>query len=297
VVGAAAAGGGAGEGLALTPPSDPGFQWEEEVPTAAASDIFDATMRGLESGLHVAHVATFELKTCEATDDVARVLSNPSLSAFDQIPVRRDGHIVGVLRRMDGIEGKVSERMTHLDGSMLVAAQAPLMSYVRMAAAGPYRLVVGEPGVTGIVTRSDLLKLPVRLLAFTLVAHLEMLLAAIIRCRCGPDDRGWLKLLSDGRRQKLEEKRRKLRAEKLDPPLLELTEFCDKRVAVAKLLALGGDFTEQVQAIEKLRNPVAHAATYVGTDDEVKVFVERMESAQRWIYALRRRLDRSGEER
>lgn len=253
-----------------------------------AADIFDGTMQGLEAGLHVAHITTFDLHTCGPDEDLSALLGDPDLMGFDQIPVSRDGHIVGVVHREGGSNAvKVNERMASLDGSRLIAAQAPLMAYLRVAPSGPYRLVVTEEGISGIVTRSDLLKLPVRLLAFAFVTHLEMLMADVIRDRCHADSEVWLKYLTDGRRQKISEKQRSLGRYSLDPALLELADFCDKRVIAGKLLGLDREFTGDLEEIEKLRNPLAHAATFAGTDAEVSIFVERMRNAERWIDVLR----------
>ncbi len=257
---------------------------------SAPADIFDATMGGLEGGLHVAHIATFDLKTCEATDEADLVLRNPSLEGFDQIPVRRKGQVVGVLHRFPmPLRGQAEERMVALGDSFLVSADAPLMSYIRIAASAPYRLVVDGTGITGIVTRSDMLKLPVRVLAFALVTHLEMMMVQVIRSRCGSDDETWLQRLSEGRRKKTLEKLEVFKKKKMNPPLLELTEFCDKRDVVAERVAPGRDFLHELEGIEELRNSVAHAATYANNDDEVRVFVERMLSAERWIDVLRDR--------
>lgn len=272
----------------MTPESRLASRQEDEALGYVAGDIFDWTMQGLEAGLHVAHITTFELKTCGPDDETSGVMSDPGLMGFDQIPVIQDGHILGVLHRQGGNHaGKVSERMSRLNGSLLIAAQAPLMAYVRLAPAGPYRLVVTEKGISGIVTRSDLLKLPVRLLAFAFVTHLEMLMADVIRDRCGVDGNAWLEYLTDGRKQKIAEKQRSLGRDSLDPALLELADFCDKRVVVAKLLALGKEFTEHLEEIEKLRNSLAHAATFLNNDAEVSAFVERMRIAERWIDELR----------
>lgn len=255
---------------------------------APITDSFEHAMQGLEAGLRVQHIATFDLRTCSISDSAAAVLNDPSLVDFDQIPVRdKAGCIVGVLNRTTGsVAGDVSARMQQLDESLLVPAEAPLISFIRLTEAAPYRLVLNENGIKGIITRSDLLKLPVRLLAFAFVTHLETLMANVIRTRYRPDDESWLALLSEGRRRKIARKRQILKSQRMEPTLLELTDFRDKREIVPHVFALGDDFTGDVKDLERLRNTVAHAGTFIGDDAEARAFAQRIRAAEKWIDKL-----------
>jgi hypothetical protein len=148
--------------------------------------IFQTTMKGLEVGLQVQHIATWddELRTCSIDDerDVATLFADPEFKDFDQVPVRKDSSIIGVVTRE--CEGSIKKCLQPLTEAMLIAAQEPLTQFISlMANRPPYRLVIRSGRITGIVTRSDLLKLPVRLFAFTLVTHLELLMTDIIRAK------------------------------------------------------------------------------------------------------------------
>lgn len=261
------------------------------------ADTFDRTMQGLEAGLRVHHIATFGLRTCSIDDSAPTVLSDPSLADFDQIPVRDGtGTLVGVLDRPARcVAGNALTLMRPLDESVLIPSEAPLMSFIRVAGIVPYRLVLTEHGIEGIITRSDLLRLPVRLLAFAYVTHLETLMASVIRSKCGFDHERWLGLLSEGRRQKVTDKQRTLKRQRLDPALLELTEFCDKRDVVQQLWGIAGTFCPDMGEIEELRNTVAHAGTFIGDDAEARAFAERIQKAESWIRVLRDLIeDRTG---
>jgi hypothetical protein len=254
--------------------------------SAMTGDVFDGAMHGLEAGFRVFHIATFDLRTCAADDDMTQILDDPELAGFDQIPVQRGSKIVGVLeRKPERGKGEVAAHMRLIEPLSLVSAQAPLRSFIPHVAQKRYWMVVSVTGINGIVTRSDLLKLPVRLHAFTMVTHLEMVMADVIRTLRGSES-GWLALLTEGRRSKISEKQERLQEKGLDPPLLELTDFCDKRVAVAKLLSLGDEFIEQLEGIEQLRNSVAHAATFINDAAGVEEFVQRVSAAERWIAEL-----------
>lgn len=254
------------------------------------ANALESALQGLEAGFKVLHIATLSLMSCDVEDNVDSVLAEPSLIEFDHIPVRRNGLIVGVLDRQSvrsgGEAGKV---MKEIASSVLVSAEAPLRSFIPVVSRSPYWLIVRVGGIEGIVTRSDLLKLPVRLHAFTLVTHLESVMAEIIAKRSVPED--WLDLLDGTVRKKISARRRRLKEKRMDPPLLELTDFGDKAVIVADLLALGGDFSTELEGIRQLRNSVAHAGTFANDSTQVEAFVGRMLAAGRWIADLRQHLE------
>lgn len=261
-------------------------------PPALAPEIFDLTMRGLQRGLTVGDIATYGFLACAGHDQAAEVLAREDLAQFDCIPVRNDGRITGVLLREDrGVSGTAFEAMRHLHDGLLVAADEPLKEFLPLLIETPYRLVVRGATIEAIVTASDVLKLPVRLLTFALVTHLEMSMADVIVQRSTGDQ--WKTLLSDGRRTRLDEKFEGLKRDNFEPPLIEVADFCDKREV---LLAMGvlTTHTSKTQASKglkdielKLRDTVAHGATYVHNQDELREFIRLLELAEEWIERLR----------
>src|SRR6266496_666556 len=190
---------------------------------------FKFTMSGLEKGLQVAHITTSSLQGCDIGDDIGDVLNNSRLLPFDLLPVRQNGHFMGIIKR--GAEcpstGSVRHCMHPLDESVLISAEMPLLEYIT---SGPLdRLVLQGVKICGIVTRSDLLKLPVRLLAFSLVTHIEMLMSNLISST-GVKEPTWLPFLDEnGRGKKIAKEQERLKANHSDPDILEHTYFSDKR--------------------------------------------------------------------
>lgn len=239
-----------------------------------SDNIFQTTMIGLETGLHVHHIATLdnELLTCNIDDkvNVETLFAERQFEGIDQVPVRQGKSIVGVITRE--CQGVIHP----LDESMLISAQEPITKLIPLIAEHPpYRLVLLGGRIRGIVTRSDLLKLPVRLFVFTLVTHLELLMADIIRTKYpnSQDELQWLQFLNRERQEKVKENQQSRKRGNLDLPLLEFTDFCDKRDIVRKIFSLPSrrKFKDDLEKIEKyLRNPVAHAASYAQNDQEMK---------------------------
>src|ERR1039458_928386 len=114
-----------------------------------------ASLAGLNEGLRVKHIAASPLLKCSLEDELAQVLARPALEGIDQIPIMDDGRIVALW------EHSREWKRRPLDDSLLVSADAPLWHFIHTVHEQPYRLVVEQTRITGIVTWSDLLKVPV----------------------------------------------------------------------------------------------------------------------------------------
>lgn len=138
------------------------------------------------------------------------------------------------------------------------------------------------------MTSSDVHKLPVRLLAFALVTHLEMTMTAVITRDSTNDD--WMGLLNEKRRAKVAIKFQELRTENFDPPLIEVTDFCDKRDVLLKRGILSvpskAKAKKDFERIEALRNSVAHAAAYAQSEEQLAEFVDLLLLTETWIGRL-----------
>jgi CBS domain-containing protein len=267
-------------GLAVDPPD--GISIE---PPAFGSGIFALTMKGLETGLKVGDIATYGFSCCDAEDDAVAVLGRSDVCRFDWIPVKDRERIVGVIQRSPDITpGTALARMRPLDDGMLVSSEESLKGFIPLLVVTPYRLVLRGARIEGIVTRSDVHKLPVRLLAFAVVTHLEMTMADLILKRSDGDK--WTKHLSKTRYSKVKEKIQQLRRQQYDPPLIEVTEFCDKRDVLIRMGVLDTPSGRDFKRIEQLRNSVAHAATYAQNEEHLAEFVKLLALAEEWIERL-----------
>lgn len=260
--------------------------------TDTVHDDFKFMMSGLEKALQVVHITTSSIQGCDINDDIGDVLNNQQLLPFDLLSVRQNGHIVGVIRR--GSEypssGSVRDYMHPLDESVLISAEMPLLEYISIDPLD--RLVLQGINICGIITRSDLLKLPVRLLAFSLVTHIEVLMSNLI-CITDVNEQTWLPFLDDnGRSKEISRKQQQLKAKHSDPDLLEYTYFSDKRIILEhlfdsketplhKLLPEGA--IDQLKEINELRNTVAHTGNDIKSLDPIQDFIRRLRLAQAWI--------------
>lgn len=251
-------------------------------------EVFKETMRDLESTLLVKHIATFELITCTIEDEPAAVLENHPI--YDQFPVLDgDGNLESVLERVvssENTELNDKYRYRPLNDAILISANEPLGGFLPLMAQPPYyRLVLLGPKVEGVVTRSDILKLPVRVLAFARIAHLETVLAGIIDRRYSEEDE-WMARLNSRRQRTIREKKKQLAKKHSELPLLELTSFDDKVELVSDTFGLPPLFKEQLDGILKLRHKLAHAGDYANDNQGIGLFLDRLAWADRWIQEL-----------
>jgi PII-like signaling protein len=231
---------------------------------------------GLDEGLRVRHIAAFPLTTYP-DGDPDTILAKPEFQDFDQIPVKDGARIVGVLERSNPTQ------LRRLDDSLLVSADDLLSHFIHTVHKQPYRLVVDKTAIAGIVTWSDLLKLPVIVFAFSLVAELELAMNQRIKQRYG-DTEKWLELVDDKKAvHKIAVRRQKLASQNLVLPVVELADLIDKAKVFRQILGTRRDFDADLESIRDLRNDVAHVKDIVRSEADLKRFVSRVDTAEVWL--------------
>jgi hypothetical protein len=266
-----------------------------------AADALEFDFTHLEDAVSVRMAATMgELLTCAVGETAKAAFAQANLDGLDHLPVLDRDMIVGVLVRQKSVqlpECPVKEAMEPLHSKMLVSAVDPLLPVLEsLDDTLGFRLVVQSGEVQGILTLSDLQKLPVRSLLFSRITHAELLLAKVIRSRTGDDSQLWLNTLSEARRAKVLAKWGDLKKSKAELDLLECTEFADKRDALAELGGLldwsTKKLTETLGSVERLRNKVAHASEYASSPEEAKKTIHLTRELGKLIADLRRETGR-----
>ncbi len=254
----------------------------------------------MEDSIPVRLISTFgELVDCEVNDILEDVLSREAAEPFDHLPVRLGRQYVGILslykaRRDDGgsmsVGRAVENVMQPLNEDCLISAETGLLSFVVDADRAPCRLVVRGTRVDGIVTLSDLQKLPVRSALITLVTHLELLMTAVIKNAFPNDETFFDYITSEQRRDKAKATWARQNLEGLDLDVSQALDFCDKRDLLTKIEALpwsNRKISSELKKIEDLRNSLAHVSNYAGTRKRAYATIEAVRKMQDWIPMLR----------
>ncbi|MCZ0936603.1 MAG: hypothetical protein OXJ54_15700 [Gemmatimonadetes bacterium] len=244
----------------------------------------------LHAGLTVKLIQTprNDLVTCCPQERAAEVLdrnragNGSRREAYDYIPVEDRTEIVGLFRtiRRDenpSMEGQVVETlMDPLSPKNLIGSDGTILDFLREVDDRPYRLVVSGNGISGLVTWSDLQKLPVRTALFGLITGLELEMTRAIRCRY-PSGDAWLEDLGSDARQKVDELIQLSRKNDSEVDSLHYTTFWDKAKILLSLSDPGvwvGSRRRNKSQLRKindfLRNPVAHARDYAASREDVE---------------------------
>ena len=257
------------------------------------------TVEAVQAGLTVRLIMTERgsLMTCHPSDPVTSLAAENDKHRFSSVPVERDERICGLYNAERWFEKTPpAERRVEDDGfealseDQLIGGEASILEFVRSAAQRPVRLVVSGGKIVGLVCLADLQKLPVRAALFGLVTALEMVMAERIEAMFPNDPWDWLKLLSDGRRAKVENNVDSLRKNDTLVSKILATEFADKADIIVKLGVLDESKTklrEEFKDIEKLRNSLAHASYFAETEDKAKKVPHTVEAILRIVSEIR----------
>jgi CBS domain-containing protein len=179
----------------------------------------DETLELTKQAMPVRLIATFQdLTTTRLEADVGEALALANEKRFDYLPVRHseDGPIIGIFSRnaVQKCHLRVDDMYEAMGPDDLISAEASLLYFVWSADRQPRRLVLKGTEICGIVTLSDIQKLPVRMALFNLFIHFELLVTEQLRKVAGNTDP--FDYLSPTRIQRVREKWQSLKSENMD---------------------------------------------------------------------------------
>ena len=258
-------------------------------PTTSADG--SAAVGAFEEGLPVRLISTLrnEFKTCGPDEDVEAVAAR-NQEAFDYLPVVERERIIGLLKLADrtDLQGLVRHKMDALSEANLIGADASLLTFVRGAGEHGCRLVVSGEKIFGLVSLSDLHRLPVRAALFGMITHLESeMMKAIQREFNGSDE--WIQRLPPGRQTKINEEIKKAKSEDVYVERLLFTYFIDKVIIIKKspdFPWFGGTFNSDLRQVQLLRDKVAHANEYATTGAAATQVCKTVRLMDHWIAEL-----------
>jgi hypothetical protein len=244
-----------------------------------SSEIFERLHRGLTVDLILTHRS--ELMTC-SSDAFARDVVQRNVDAFDHIPVmdKSDATIIGLFHAA-GFDAasppnsRIADHLELLSEALLLSPKARILDFLLTADERPCRIVVSDGETRGLVTLSDLQRLPVRAALFALITGFEIVMMEAIRRHYRSMDE-WLPVLKPKRQELVQQRLQS--AKRTDSFVDELlfTEFADKRALVRSFQTFmsKGRFEENLKIIEDLRNEVAHASNYAATPQRAREVCE-----------------------
>ncbi len=216
----------------------------------------EAFLRSVEAQGSVSLIATpwASVKT-EIARDWRSIEHDPAMADFDQVPLisPKDAKIEAIYIRGRG--------RVFLDSGMFMAADAPLIAFVEDADRQRFRLLLSGNEIIGLVTLSDLQKLPVYALIFGMVIAAELLLMDSIRQKCRQNPDHWLTYLSKHQRDRIERYWEQAVGHNTAIDRVSYASLTDEiRVALhLGMFERNGVIHQQLQDLVPLRNKVCHA--------------------------------------
>lgn len=209
------------------------------------------------------------LRSCSCSDDAVLVRNTMQELDFDVMGIEEKGEVYGYVHRSDLGAGPCKKYQSIFHPSELVADSTSLMDVLRILHDNPRIFVLERNRVTGIVTRGDLQKAPVRMLLFGIITLLEMHLLRILRIYY--EKASWQNHLSDNRLDYAKRIFEKRKSRNEDIGLADCLQFCDKTKLVLRLSRIREEVQKQcgksaktlLKQAEKMRDKLAHAQDIV----------------------------------
>jgi hypothetical protein len=254
-------------------------RWASPVIDSQAGQIFQsARSNGPVSLIATPWSAVVTRPVAWATGEEA----SRELLDFDQVPLTSsDGlSVQSIYVRGVGV--------LPVHAGMFMAANAPLLAFVETADRQRFRLLVEGGEIFGLVTLSDLQRLPVNTLLFGIVIAVEALLVEWIRDHCRDDRDKWLRFLGRQRQGRIERYYRESMTKNVAIDCLSCASFTDKVEAAIGLGLLARMDVNHVrlEALVELRNDICHVKEFAGTPElalQVPLRARDCDSLAQWL--------------
>lgn len=244
-----------------------------------AESLADPVIQSIHQGLPVELIMTprSELLTCMPEELISEVMARND-GPYSFIPVVGGDRVCGLFHahpyfsQVDDESGVVEDFAEPLSEKHLIGANASIIDFVLCADETPCRMVVTGHRIEGLVSISDLQRLPVRIALFSLITGLEILMTQKIR-KVYSSDQKWMPLLNEHRQTVLNEQIAMTRSSDAYVDDLLFTQFADKALILKKGCGLEWSKSKLEKAfrrVQKLRNSLAHANVYAHTPEAAK---------------------------
>ncbi len=232
----------------------------------ARKSVLDAAQMALIVDLIAVKRADF--RWCKRSELLRAVVERYG-GSYDYIPII-DGntvecpivsllHLAGVKSNVDA-DAMVETYAIPLTEKYLIGANESIIKFMQHKHEHGFCLTVSGGRISGLVSISDLQRLPVQVAVFAMITVFEMTMGDTIRCLHNGSE-SWKTELKHTRRASLQKKIDAARSGSLfvDDDVM-YTEFCDKRDIIWKRVRKQHPaFYRDAKQIESIRNALAHA--------------------------------------
>ena len=239
---------------------------------------------------HIAEpLASFDSKACGP-----RVREFMDCKEFDQIGVRRDGHVYAYALKSDLSDDTLGSCAKPIPEEQSIEDSEGLSKAFQLLDTWSAVYVRSFGRISGIVTHGDLQKAPVRMWLFGLITLIEMQMLRLVKTRFPGEE--WKKLLKCGPLRAAERLQKNLEEDNRHRDLADCLQLRDKGTLLFENSDVWreGGFECQRSAMDwleqlvRLRNDFAHANDFVKwRHDTLHTLVEKAQGLLEALEALR----------
>ena len=213
-----------------------------------------------------------ELKTCKLSDKLEDLIKN-NFENFSFLPVIDNlENIIGVCNlKNENLTGAnlVKDFFEPINEKLIIGGNSNINQFIKNVIEEPFKLVISKNEISGLVTMSDMQKIPVRVSIFSLIIELEIMMSELIN-KLYPDENSWMKLLTPSRINKINQEEIAVKKSDNFVSKILFTQFGDKAKIIEKSKILSFSqkkLKKKFEDVRKLRDLVAHSSEFAETDE------------------------------
>jgi len=227
------------------------------------------------------------LLCCPANSRAEDAKEALKIREFDVAGVKETeaGDVTGYVVTDELTDGDLSLSVKKIDAGLLISDSTPIAEIFSVLTNRNFAFVIYGNHITGIVTRADINKPPVRIYIFGIISLFEMHLNFWVKHSYS--DNSLVAMVPEQRLEKAKEIYELRKGNNQDLSLLECLELCDKRAILAKSKEFRAEFDMSkiffdsfVKGIEKIRNELAHSQNSIITNTEWAEFIKIVSDAE-----------------
>lgn len=263
-----------------------------------------ATLSIAEDGLRAGDLATHDLWCVEPGWSCGTAVARMAELDFDVAPLEEEPLRRFVLRaelEENDAGTPVGETAHPIDATHMVTVDLGLADTLDLLAQREFLFVIEGGKVSGLITFSDLQRIPVSMVVLSLILATELGLNELIRLHYGDD--GFLDHLSDKRRQEVLERYEQLRRRNVETGPIDVLQLEDRLRLVGKVerfrrelgYASRDRFESWAEELKGCRNGLAHGRTLLDHEPEpmrALGLVRRIRSFAEAVWGLVERQER-----
>lgn len=209
---------------------------------------------------------------------------------FDVAGVKEtvDGGVIGYVQAADLGDGNVRKFVREISTNLLISDSTPLSDLFSVLSERDFSFVISGKHISGVITKADINKPPVRIYLFGMISLFEMHLSVWVT-HYYPGN-SWVDTVPKKRIQEASEIYELRKGNNQDLSLLECIQLCDKRDLLAKSEQFRADFgfsrvgfDSFLKDVEKIRNELAHSQYSIIANMDWARFVQTISSAEAFL--------------